>query len=568
MKWWGWGAEGHEFSDADKPDLWPYIVRQLGHDWQPARQPPVPRSSIRLPDSRLHGQPLRHLRQLLAGEQLRLDEDERLVHALGKSFRDLWQVRQGRIAAAPDAVVYPGSEADVQALLRWAVEHDVVLIPFGGGSNIAGCLDAHDPLGRPVVSLDMSRLGRVLEVDAASRVARIESGVFGPDLERQLASHGMTLGHFPDSFLHSTLGGWIATRSAGMQSDKYGKIEDMVLALRVVTPAGTLVTRPVPRASNGIDVNRLCIGSEGILGVITEATVQVHPLPPATLWQGYLFPRLESGLEAVRECVAAGCSPAITRLNDARKTALSFAFKSRRGRVRGALAAALKAWLRHARRFQFADCCLLLVKFEGTRRQIGRQRRLVNGIYRRYGAVSLGSEPGRAFERGKFDFPHLRDWLLDRGVYADVSETATVWSNLGPLYSAVMAELDRALHSTRCPGWTGCHVSHTYPSGASLYFTFAWADRLEAAEQHYDCLKRAAEDAFLRGGATLSHHHAVGREHLPWISDDISPTGVQAVQALKRGLDPRNIMNPGKLIPASPGEGPPADPTSSAEASE
>ena len=203
---------------------------------------------------------------------------------------------------APDLVLYPDSEHDVLMTLRAAARHDVVVIPFGGGSNIAGCLERSESR-RMAVSLDMRRMRRVLEVDTESFTARIEAGAFGPDLEEQLNSYGLTLGHFPDSFLHSTLGGWIATRSAGMQSDKYGKIEDMVIALRMVTPVGVLATRTVPKSSNGIDVNHLCIGSEGTLGVITEATMRVHPRPESRRTHGYLFPEFEAGIEAMHECV-------------------------------------------------------------------------------------------------------------------------------------------------------------------------------------------------------------------------------------------------------------------------
>jgi len=584
MKWWGWGREGVEFDDADKPDLWPYVVKELRLPTQLEVHRPVPREAVQLPEPRLSPAVLQEVRTLVGSEYVCTDHHERLLHAYGKSFADLLRIRQGLITAAPDGVVYPGSEEEVEAIVRLADQRGIVLIPFGGGSNIVGCLEVHDAAGRPVLSLDMSRMKQVLEVDAQSHTARVQAGVFGPDLEQQLAADGMTLGHFPDSFLHSTLGGWIATRSAGMQSDKYGKIEDMVLALRLVTPSGVLVTRPVPRAANGIDVNRLCIGSEGILGVITEATLQVHPIPQAIRWQGFLFPTFAEGVAAVRDCVAQGCSPAVTRLNDERKTALSFAFKSRRSGAKSLsenreekgsdpkwlrrlrdlasdpggfrigtkriVARGMKWWLRSVKQFDLERCCLLIVKVEGTARGVRQQLRRISAIYARHRGVCLGSEPGLSFERGKFDFPYLRDWLLDRNVYADVSETATVWSNLLPLYESSLAAIERAIRSTGCPGWVGCHISHTYHSGASLYFTFAWHDRLEAAALHYAAIKRSAEDAFLAGGATLSHHHAVGLEHQPWLADDISPTGVQALQALKRGLDPRGIMNPGKLIPA------------------
>jgi alkyldihydroxyacetonephosphate synthase len=423
-----------------------------------------------------------------------------------------------------------------------------VIIPFGGGSNIAGCLERSESR-RMVVSLDMRRMRRVLEVDTESFTARIEAGAFGPDLEEQLNAHGLTLGHFPDSFLHSTLGGWIATRSAGMQSDKYGKIEDMVIALRMVTPVGVLATRTVPKSSNGIDVNHLCIGSEGTLGVITEATMRVHPRPESRRTHGYLFPEFEAGIEAMHECVRKECVPSMLRLSDPDKTALSLAFKPPSSRLSQAATKIMKSYLR-AKGFD-SRACLMLTTFEGSKAGAARQHNRVNAIYRRFGAVDLGSGSGKSFESTKYDFPHIRDFLLDRGITSDVSETSTVWSNIVPLYQATTAGLRAAIQESGVRPWVGCHISHTYQSGASLYLTFACRQQDGREMQQYLHAKRVVQQSFIDHGATLSHHHAVGTEHLPWLTEDISPVGMMAVGAIKGGLDPDNIMNPGRLRPSA-----------------
>ncbi len=246
-----------------------------------------------------------------------------------KVFAIFWRMRNGMIDYAPDVVCYPESEDQIQSIMRAANECNVVIIPFGGGSNIAGCLESRQRDNRMVLSLDMKNMNRVLDIDCHSMIARIEAGAMGPQLEKELNEAGLTLGHFPDSFEFSSLGGWIATRSAGMQSDKYGKIEDMVIALRMVTPQGTLVTRTVPKSSNGIGINQLCIGSEGTLGIITEATVQIHHLPIQKEFHGYLFPDFEKGIKAMYEASLQNIMPSMTRLNDADKTALSFAYKER-----------------------------------------------------------------------------------------------------------------------------------------------------------------------------------------------------------------------------------------------
>jgi len=549
MKWWGWGKEGLQFNIEDKPDLWPYIADILGINGEPETTPPVPLDSIALPEPIMNDVFISKAKSSLKEDQIRTDNHERLIHAYGKSFRDLWRIRRGIVDAAPDCVIYPNSEEEIVQIVRLAAEKNVILIPFGGGSNIAGCVEATQRDRRMVVSLDMKRMRRLLHVDQKSCTATIEAGVLGPDMEDQLQQHGMTLGHFPDSFEYSTLGGWIATRSAGMQSDKYGKIEDMVISLRMVTPEGTIVTRTVPKSSNGIDINHLCIGSEGMLGVITQAVMQVHRIPQRRASYGYLFPDFESGVNAIYRCFEMECQPSMVRLNDPVKTALSFAYKSKTSGLKAHLGKAVKGYLKHVKRFDFDKACLLLVIFEGERRHFLRQRSQVDDIYKEYGAVNLGREPGKAFERGKYDFPYLRDYVMDRNIMADVSETSTVWSNLLPLYYATYEAIEQAIRDTGSDPFVGCHISHSYHTGTSLYFTFGCVQKQGRELEQYLYVKKAAEDAFMQNGGTLSHHHAVGYEHMPWIEDDISETGIKAVQALKSGLDPKGIMNPGKIVP-------------------
>ncbi|MCB1197856.1 MAG: FAD-binding oxidoreductase, partial [Deltaproteobacteria bacterium] len=343
MKWWGWGAEGTRLDVSDKPGLWPYIQKTLGIDiFQPT--PPVRLEDIKL--SPVHVEPtfMSALKDLLRDDQVSTDHKQRVIHSYGKSFRDLWRMRNALVEASPDVVVYPEDEAQVVAIVTLCDQMNVVLIPFGGGSNIVGGLDAAQAKGRTVVSLDMKRMNKVLQVDSDSMTATIEAGVLGPDMEEQLKKSGVTLGHFPDSFVHSTLGGWIATRSAGMQSDKYGKIEDMVLSIRLVTPKGTIVTRTVPKSASGININHLCIGSEGVLGVITQATMQVHKIPACRHPHGYIFPNWQSGVAAMRECVDQGLIPVVSRLNDPMKTGLSFAYKAESSSTVAKLVSKLIKW--------------------------------------------------------------------------------------------------------------------------------------------------------------------------------------------------------------------------------
>ena len=406
MKWWGWGDEEVGFDSRAHPGLWPYAKEVLDVESDDVDAPHVPLEAVRLRDAIQHDGFLADLRRWMRDDQICDSRRERVIHAYGKGFRDLFRMRRGLAEGAPDLVLYPENESDVLRTLRAAARHDVVIIPFGGGSNIAGCLERSESR-RMVVSLDMRRMRRVLEVDTESFTARIEAGAFGPDLEEQLNAYGLTLGHFPDSFLHSTLGGWIATRSAGMQSDKYGKIEDMVIALRMVTPVGVLATRTVPKSSNGIDVNHLCIGSEGTLGVITEATMRVHPRPELRRTHGYLFPEFEAGIEAMHECVRKECVPSMLRLSDPDKTALSLAFKPPSSRLSQAVTKIMKSYLK-AKGFD-SRACLMLTTFEGGKNRAARQHSQVNAIYRRFGAVDLGSGSGKSFRIDQVRFsPHPR----------------------------------------------------------------------------------------------------------------------------------------------------------------
>lgn len=547
MKWWGWGELTKIFDIQNKPELWPYIVKISGinNDINQTVSP-VNLDTIALKASRKNEDFLRNLKKFLKVEQIKDDSYERLIHSYGKSFRDLWRIRNGIINQAPDLVCYPETEEQIQSIIAAAHEFDVVVIPFGGGSNIAGCVEPRGCQNRLVLSLDMKSMARVLEIDNYSMVARIQAGIMGPELEAQLNQQGMTLGHFPDSFEFSTLGGWVATRSAGMQSDKYGKIEDMVIALRMVTPSGILVTRNVPKSSNGIGVNQLCVGSEGTLGVITEVTMQIHRMPAKKEFHGYLFPNFEKGVTAIYECALQGFQPSMTRLNDAEKTALSFAYKTKSSFLHALLSKGIKFYLKKIKKIDFDQACLMLVVFEGD--TIKSQIKKASAIYKKRGGVHLGTGPGRAFEKGKYDFPYLRDFVMDRGLSADVSETATTWKNLLPMYYSVRKSILQAIRETGSQPWCGCHISHTYKTGASLYFTFAFKQAENVLEQYLH-VKKAAEDAFIQCGGTLSHHHAVGFEHLPWISDDISATGIKAIQGIKTSLDPNNIMNPSKIVP-------------------
>ncbi|HTU96158.1 MAG TPA: FAD-binding oxidoreductase [Solirubrobacteraceae bacterium] len=549
MKWWGWGEDGVQFTHEDKPDLAPFIERVLGirvgaPTATPVRFEDLPVAEPDLPDGLREA-----LEKAVGPDAVSVQRFDRVVHARGKSLRDLILQRRGELPRVPDAVVRPASEHQVSAVMRAALDHDAVLIPFGGGSSISGSLEAPGDETRPVISVDLARLDRLLEIDGPSRLARVQAGVSGPDLEAQLAARGYTLGHFPDSFTHSTLGGWIATRSSGMQSDRYGDIADLTKGLRVVTPSGTLVTRPVPAMSTGPSVRQMVLGSEGRLGIITEATVQVRRLPEKRVILGYLFPTFAAGLAAMRAIAESECSVSVTRVSDAHETQFSFATRKAPTMVDKLQSRALREFLVRRMGFDLEAMALSFIGFEGSEAHVARERKAVGKIVKAHGGLCIGSGPGALYDQKKFDTPYIRDFLLDRGVAGDVSETAMPWSLLAPVYDAVIAAAEGAFADLGVIGYIMCHLSHSYHAGACLYFTFAFSpspggDLLG----EYDVVKSTIQQTFVDRGATLSHHHAVGTEHARWLGQDISEPGVEMLRALFEGTDPGRHLNPGKIV--------------------
>ena len=550
MKWWGWGIEGVSFHHENKPAFRPFVIDAIDLDVNATPVAPMSLEELSIPRPMISGQLLAELRDAVGSENAVEDDLDRLVHTYGKSARDLLRIRAGDIPRAPDVVVYPGDEAEVQLVVDRAVAADAVLIPYGGGSNIAGSLHAPADETRPVISVDLGRLNQVIDIDEDSGLARIQAGAQGPDLEEQLGARGWTLGHFPDSFTHSTLGGWVASRSSGMQSDKYGDISDIARGMRVVMPGKVLQIRPLPHTATGPSVREMVLGSEGRLGVITEVTVQVHRIPEVRLILGYLFPSWEASLDAMHDISTSDAHPSITRVSDAKETAFSFATRKKSGRISisSLMSKGLMKVLQR-RGWNLDEVCLSFIGYEGGKAHVSRQKAIVKDIVGRHGGIVVGKGPGELYDQKKFDTPYIRDFLLDRGAIGDVSETAAPWSKLLPLYTNVLAAAEKVYAHLGVAGWIMCHLSHSYHSGACLYFTFAFKhDGVDPLAQ-YEPLKNAIQQAFVDSGGTLSHHHAVGTEHAAWLEQDISAPGVQMIDGLFTAMDPGRNFNPGKIIP-------------------
>jgi alkyldihydroxyacetonephosphate synthase len=550
MKWWGWGVEGVAFEHEDKPGFAPFILENLALDLHTAQVVSMPDfDGVTVAKSLATPEFTKSLSDVVGLSNVTSSNMERVVHAYGKSMRDLVRIRANQIERTPDVVVYPDNEDEIQKIVDIAVAANAVIIPFGGGSNIGGSLEPLRTEKRVVISLDMGRMNRVIEIDADAGLARIQAGALGPDLEEQLGAKGWTIGHFPDSFTHSTLGGWIATRSSGMQSDKYGDIADITRGLRLVRPGGTVIIRPIPSASNGPSVREMILGSEGRLGIVTEAWVQVHRVPEKRDVYAYFFPNFETGLKAMQEISESDATPSITRISDNMETRFSLATsKASHGVTKFVSGTVLPAIFR-SKGWNLDDICLSFIGYEGSERHATLQKRLVDKIVKKYNGMGVGKGPGILYDQKKFDTPYIRDFLLDRGAAGDVSESAAPWSKLQGLHDGVVKAAHDAFATIGRQGVIISHLSHSYHSGACLYFTFGFVFGKDALHD-YDIVKSAIQQAFIDNGGSISHHHGVGLEHAPWLEDDISSAGMGIMQGLFDAVDPEGNFNPGKIIAA------------------
>lgn len=522
--------EGESFPPPKPMRRW--LQARLGRpEWRETVEP----AAIRVPEAR----PLPELpAEVSDGAR------DRLFHSRGRGFSDLVRLRTGTVPALPDAVVRPGSAEEAEAVLRVLSREGVRVIPFGGGTSVTGGVNSQ-PGPEPVAVLDLERLSGLLELDVRSGLATFGAGTFGPAIESALAPHGLTLGHFPQSWELSTLGGWVAARSSGQESLGYGRIDDMVAGLELVAPAGRLSLPALPASAAGPDLRRLVLGSEGRLGIITEVTVRVQRRPAGRTVAAYLIPGWDEGIEAVRGLVSGGVPLHMVRLSDPTETQVFLAI----GLGGHAWAPLARGFLRL--RGIGARGCLLLCGAAGGERRCRRTLEEARSLLRRHGAVSLGQRPGRKWLADRFRHPYLRDSLLDLGWASETVETAAPWSVLLRLYGAVRDALENGLPGEEVP--VLCHLSHLYRDGASLYFTFFFRcpEDPDEAVALWAALKRTATGAIVRAGGTVSHHHGVGSWHAPWLPQEAGEAGVRLLAAAAREMDPRGVLNPHVLLDPS-----------------
>ena len=524
---WGTPDEARPLGDGSRG----LLSAMLGIDADSGSRPEL--DDVRLTDSSLSDADREALEAIVGAAAVSTDRDQRVGRARGKSYLDLLEWRSGDVVAAPDACVAPADEDQVLEVLELCAERGVAVVPFGGGTSVVGGVNPVRGEFSSVISLDLGSFRGVEDLDEVSGEVTLGAGLTGPEAEELLAEKGWSLGHFPQSFPYATIGGYAATRSSGQDSAGYGRFDEMVRALTVVTPAGIVEAgHAAPASAAGPDLREVFLGSEGAFGVITKVRVRVHRKPEVVRHEAFRFPDFASGTAGVREVAQLGAGPTVIRLSDEPETMVN-------------LAGATES----IGEMNMNPGCLCITMYEGpagsdadVEARMARTREILEAN----GGESAGAAPAEAWEHGRFGAPVLRDALLDAGALCETLETATDWSNVAALHAAVGEAVTEAL--APAPAFVLCHISHVYPTGASLYFTVIGAQSDDPRGQ-WRRAKDSASWAIIDGGGTITHHHAVGADHRPYLAEEIGEVGVAVLRGIKSAIDPAGIMNPGKLVP-------------------
>ncbi len=534
--WWGWGdpaiapaldaqAQVVLRERIGELEPWP-LARQLDDFALPAAES--------LPAA---------LTEAVGAEAIFTSNEDRLRHASGRGYVDLARMRGGSLEAAPDAVVLPADAEALRRVLDVCASEGIAVVPFGGGTSVVGGVEPLRGAHQRLISLDLAAL-RDVAVDRRSLTARLGAGLRGPEAEAALGREGLTLGHFPQSFEYATIGGFAATRSAGQASSGYGRFDALVSSIRLLAPAGEMQTLETPHSAAGPALRELIVGSEGVLGVIPEVTVRVRPAPVVRRYEAWMAESFEAGAEIVRSLAQGPGLPDVVRVSDEEETQGSLALSG----PRGAAGRLFGGYLGLRKR---SGGALMIVGHEGEEESVARRRALAVRELRAGGAAYLGQAAGRSWEHGRYQGPYLRDTLIAQGAMVETLETSHAWARLGELHAAVAAAIHGSLDRQGTPGLVFCHLSHAYADGASLYFTFISRSRHGAEREQWRQVKAAASEAIVASGGTITHHHAVGRDHVPYMEAEVGRTGLDVLRAVKDELDPSGIMNPGKLLPGS-----------------
>ncbi|NNM50770.1 MAG: FAD-binding oxidoreductase [Pseudomonadales bacterium] len=529
-KWNGWGDEANSFPATQEAK--DFLQAQLGQA-EPLRDASLEEVLSRVPPSRLEPHP-----GVQTGAEIRVR------HARGQSLPDWLAMRSGEIGVFPDGVAEPESRAEVRELLHYAREHDVVVIPYGGGTSVVGHIN---PLsgGRPVLTLSLARMNRLLSVDLVSQIAVFGAGTPGPDVEKQLRPHGYMLGHFPQSYELSTVGGWVASRSSGQQSMRYGRIEQLFAGGHIETLTGSLELPTLPASAAGPDLREVVMGSEGRFGIITDVALRVRPIPEHEEFHVAFCPDWDTAVACVRTMAQSDLGLSMLRLSNAEETRTHLILAGHARAVR---------WLERylALRGIHEGKCMITMGLTGDRDQIKQVRAAALKVLGRFSGVSTGSLLGRRWAANRFRSPYLRESFWQLGYAIDTLETAVDWVRVPETVERIETALRQALQDERESVLVFTHLSHLYAQGSSIYTTYAFrcADTYTHTLKRWQKLKALASEALVAQGATISHQHGVGLDHAPYLAAEKGAEGMACLQALSRHFDAREQLNPGKLLPA------------------
>ncbi len=528
-RWNGWGDVAVRM---DLPPKGLSLLRDLLGKGRIHPDYPLEKFLERIPDSQLPHHPL-----------ISFDTKLRLDHAHGQSLPDWIRLRGGTLQRFPDGVAQPANTEEIQEILQFASDHDIIVIPYGGGTSVVGHLEVPETQ-RPVLSLSLQRVNRLIHFDPEGLLATFEAGVRGPDLEKQLNTKGFTLGHYPQSFEYSSLGGWVVTRSCGQQSRYYGRIEQLFAGGEVLTPRGFLNLPSFPASAAGPDLRQLLLGSEGRIGILTKATVRISRLPEKDDIYAVFFPSWDRAKEGVQELAGSSLPISMVRLSNPKETMVNMAFAGHERKLKF-----LEHYLR-MRGVSQRQACMCLVGFIGPLRMVRSGRREALTVLRRHEGVSAGKAIGKAWKKNRFRSAYLRNTLWDLGYAVDTLETAVTWDKVTATMAAVEKSIDdgMARHNERVHVFS--HLSHVYGSGSSIYTTFIFrlAETPRATLSRWKTIKQAASQAVVDSGGTISHQHGVGLAHRPYLKSEKGALGMSALQNIFLHFDPDQRMNPTKLL--------------------
>ncbi|TGK59957.1 FAD-binding oxidoreductase [Leptospira wolffii] len=546
LRWNAWGANDQDFGrKAQMPEILKLLQREFKLE-SIRETPAVPLESFKLPNPKLSPSDLKTLQGILGKDRLKTDRYERVFHSAGKSYYDVLRFHTNTLKNYVDAVAYPKKDSEVKAILEYCSKSKITVIPFGGGSSVVGGLEVIKGKGqKAVLSLDTTLMTDLIAFDPISQTATFQAGIYGPKLEYGLNLKGYTLGHFPQSFEYSTLGGWVAARSAGQQSNRYGKIEEILSSVKLISPSGTVETLRAPAASIGPDWNQIVAGSEGLLGVITEVTVKIHKIPETRKYFGIVFPNLKTSIDFVRQTNHAEIKTSMLRLSDANETRL-YEYLGELGKkntfsriLKKSLQSLVLRWMGLGE-----GKCVVLVGLDGSRSEVNHSFKSMKPIWKKFGGLFAGEHLGQNWIHGRYNMPFLRNHIMQYGLGVDTMETSTTYDRLEELHAAGIDALQKSI-----PGCIAmCHLSHSYHDGACLYYTILFPMDEKKPEEQWFRMKKKVSDAFFAHKAPISHHHGVGLDHKTWYQNALGKPGIEALNGLKKSLDQKEILNPGKVF--------------------